>query len=94
MGQKYASLLCVGGEESSSGPSPLVLSCGPEEAGKPGTDGLYLRAAEPVCLGRTRVKGFLASAGAWEDNEFNSTLYCQKKSRFTDNFGNNIQVGR
>lgn len=59
---------CGEGKERSSVPSPLVLLCGPEGAKKTGTEGLSLRAAEPVRMGRTGVEGFRASVGAWDSS--------------------------
>jgi len=49
----------VGREKKDKGAlSPLVLSRGREGVGKTGTEGLPVRAAEPVRLGRIGVEGF------------------------------------
>ena len=58
----------VGREKKDKGAlSPLVLSRGREGVGKTGTEGLPVRAAEPVRLGRIGAEGFPTSAGTGVD---------------------------
>lgn len=51
-------LYCAQGEESFSGPSPLVLSRGPEGAGKSGTERLPERTGRACPQGEDWSGGF------------------------------------